>query len=104
MNTYIIQFNDQDALLRIAFGEQLASNDVIVCDVEFRLIELKASGELAGGKLIRVNGPASLPVAMVLSHHLVHLYQNVAVYDPKLGKYVIISNHGGAFSIGDLID
>ncbi len=103
MNTYHIDLQENGTLMIIRFGAQ-ATNDQIVRDAESRLSELKASGALAGGPIIRVNGPASLPVAMVISHHLVHLYQTVAAYDPKLSKYVVIANHGGAYSLGDLID
>jgi CRISPR-associated protein Csx3 len=60
--------------------------------------------ELAGGEVIRVNGPASLPVAMVLAHKLAHLYQAVACFDPKLGKYVVAIAHGDKYAVGDLVE
>ena len=54
--------------------------------------------------MIRVNGPASLPVAMVLCHKLAHRYQAVACFDPKLSKYVVAISHGGKYAVGDLLD
>ena len=92
-----------DGVLKVGFGDP-AQNDVIVRDAKARLDEMAASGELAGGKLVRVNGPASLPVAGVLAHSLAHLYEVVAVYDPKLGKYVVAVSHGTDHAVGDLID
>lgn len=103
MSTYKIDLTNDRSLLKISWGDP-AANDAIVRDADARLIELKESGELSGGALIRVNGPASLPVAMVIAHHLVHLYEAVAVFDPKLGKYVVVSAHGGPHRLGDLID
>ena len=87
-------------LVRVGFGDP-ADNSTIVRDVESRLVELKADG--VGGRLALINGPASLPVAVVLSHHLLHLYSFLGVFDPKLQGYVISSAHGGDYAVGDLI-
>jgi len=89
-------------ILEIGFGEP-ASNDKIIKDAAIRLDELIKSGELSGGKMIKINGPASLPVAMLLGHRLAHLYETVACYDPKLGCYVVVSSHGGDYRLGDLV-
>jgi len=90
-------------VLRVGFGDP-AQNDAICRDAAARLDEMFAAGELKGGDVIRVNGPASLPVAMVLAHKLAHLYQAVACFDPKLSKYVVSIAHGDKFAVGDLID
>jgi CRISPR-associated protein Csx3 len=90
-------------VLRVGFGES-AQNDVIVRDAQARLDEMIAAGELTGGAIIKVNGPASLPVAVVLAHGLSHLYEAVAVFDPKLGKYVVAVSHGSEYRPGDLIE
>lgn len=90
-------------VLRVGFGDK-AQNDQIVRDAEKRCDELIASGELAGGDVIRVNGPASLPVAMVLCHKVAHLYGVVACFDPKLAKYVVAISHNPSYAVGDLID
>jgi CRISPR-associated protein Csx3 len=101
MSTFNI--NIEDDILKIGFGDP-AQNDEIVKTAEARLDEMIASKELVGGEVIKVNGPASLPVAMVLAHKLGHLYQAVACFDPKLGKYVVAIAHGDKFAAGDLID
>lgn len=95
---YNIELQD-DNVLRCGFGEP-AQNDDIVRDVVNILQEMN----LPGGKIIKVNGPASLPVAMVLAHALSHRYETVGCYDPKLGSYVVAISHGPTFEVGQLID
>lgn len=101
MTTYNI--NLTDGVLKVGFGAQ-AQNDQIVKDAQTRCDEMIANGELAGGDVIRVNGPASLPVAMVLCHKVAHLYGAVACFDPKLAKYVVAISHNPSYTVGDLID
>lgn len=101
MTTYNIAI--MDGVLKVAFGAP-AQNDQIVRDAETRLDKLIESGELSGGAVIRVNGPASLPVAMLISHKVAHLYGAIACFDPKLSKYVVAISHDPAYPIGDLID
>lgn len=101
MSTYNIALTE--GTFKIGFGSP-AQNDQIVKDAEARLDEMVAMGELKGGDVIRVNGPASLPVAMVLAHKLAHLYQAVACFDPKLSKYVVAIAHGDKYAVGDLLD
>lgn len=59
---------------------------------------------LEGGQVVRLNGPASLPVAIAIAHEIGHLFGAIAAYDPKLGKYVVAVSHDPAFAVGDLID
>ena len=101
MTTYNIEL--QAGILRIKFGEP-AQNDQIVKDAAARLEEMAQSGELAGGQLLKINGPVSIPVAFVLAHKLAHIYGAIGFYDPKLGKYVICITHNPAYKLGDLID
>ena len=93
----------QAGILRIKFGEP-AQNDQIVKDAAARLEEMAQSGELAGGELLKINGPVSIPVAFVLAHKLAHIYGAIGFYDPKLAKYVICITHNPAYKLGDLID
>lgn len=94
---------DEGNILRVGFGES-AQNDVICQDAARQLEELVSSGALAGGTVIKINGPASLPVAVVIAHAVGHLYGTVAVFDPKLGKYVVAVSHDPQYGVGDLID
>lgn len=101
MATYRIAIEGN--VLKVAFGDP-AQNDQIVRDATARLDEMVKDGTLAGGSVIRVNGPASLPVAMAIAHVIGHLYEVVACFDPKLAKYVVAVSHGTAYRPGDLIE
>jgi len=90
-------------VLRVGFGDP-AQNDAIVRDAVARLAEMVKSGELKGGELIKINGPASLPVAVAIAHAVAHLYEVIAVFDPKIAKYVVSVSHGDTYRPGDLID
>ncbi len=100
---YKVELEDSN-VLRVGFGEP-AQNDKICRDAARQLEELVSSGTLSGGPVIKINGPASLPVAVVIAHAVSHLYEAVAVFDPKLGgKYVVVVSHGTELKVGDLID
>jgi len=101
MNTYNIELNEDT--LNISFGES-SSNDQIVKDAAIRLEEMAKSGELRGGKLLKITGPTSIPVAFVLAHRVCHLYGAIGCYDPKLGKYVICVTHNPEYGLGELIE
>lgn len=88
----------ETTILKVGFGSP-AQNDSIVRDAHGRLEELA----LPGGKLVLINGPASLPVAVVLAHGLLHKYGAVGVFDPKMAAYVIASSHDPVFVLGGLI-
>lgn len=85
-------------ILKLSFGAP-AQNDQIVRDA---VAAVKALS-LQGGKVIKLNGPASLPVAIAIAHEVGHLYGAVAAFDPKLGKYVVAISHDPSLKVGDLI-
>lgn len=100
MATYNISADSRDdgvTVLTVSFGDP-AGNDQIVVDA---VAALKALG-LKGGKTVAINGPASLPVAMAISHGVCHLFGEVACYDPKLAAYVVAVSHGGR-AVGSVI-
>jgi CRISPR-associated protein Csx3 len=83
---------DKVTLLNIGFGEA-ASNEEIVKEVaETAKAVLPEIGE---GKILLINGPASLPIAFVLAHAFGHIAKAVAVKDPKIGGFVTVISHGG---------
>lgn len=92
-----------EEVMRVGFGK-LASNDVIVRDVVESLQDLKAEKILSGGPILKINGAASLPVAVAIAHEVTHLYGAVAVFDPKLQMYCVAVSHFPAYEVGDLID
>jgi CRISPR-associated protein Csx3 len=85
--------------LAIGFGEP-APNDLIVRDALAALADL----HLRGGRGIKFDGKASLPVAMALAHQVAHLYGFVACRDPKLSRFVVAISHDPAVRPGDLIE
>ena len=102
--TYTIT-RDADGVLHINFGVP-STNDQIVRDAVARLDVMTKADELSGGGLLKINGPASLPVAMVLGHKLSHLFAAIACFDPKLSKYVVVISHSPNpdYVVGNLID
>lgn len=101
MTSYKIEI--QGDVLRVGFGEP-AQNDEIVKDAAARLEQMTTSGELKGGAVLKINGPATNPVCFVLAHRVAHLYGAIGVFDPKMGKYVVCISHNPAYKLGDLID
>lgn len=89
-------------VLNLSFGDP-AQNDQIVKDVVARLNEMDKSGELSGGGVILLNGPASLPVAVAIAHAVAHRFAAVAVFDPKLNGYVVSVTHDPAYKLGSII-
>ncbi|HEY4493820.1 MAG TPA: CRISPR-associated protein Csx3 [Candidatus Paceibacterota bacterium] len=99
--TYIVT-KTADDMLTVRFGAE-SQNGPKVVDCKAQLDALAASGELLGGGLMKVNGPASLPVAMTIAHALGHLYEAVACYDPKPNHFVVAIAHGGKYAVGDIL-
>ena len=103
-STYTITCDD-DGVLQVGFGVP-GHNGQIAKDAAARLDDMQKAGDLSGGGLLKVNGPASLPVAMVLGHKVAHLFEAIACFDPKLNKYVVTISHSPNpnYVIGNLID
>lgn len=103
-STYIIT-RDNTGILWVDFGIP-SDNTQIVRDAAARLDVMQKAGELSGGGLLKINGPASLPVAMVLGHKLSHLFEAIACFDPKMNKYVVAISHSPNpdYAVGNVID
>lgn len=104
-NVYIIKAEktrEGEVLLRIGFG-QPASNDEIVKEAAKKLNEIIQKQAL-WGSLVKVNGPASLPVAFTIAHAVAHRFGAIAVFDPKLGRYVVAISHHPKYEVGSLIE
>lgn len=85
--------------LKIGFTAVPAATTVLVSDAVAALRELN----LGGGKLVKFNGPAALPVAMALAHGVGHLFGAVACFDPKVGGYVVCITHDPDYHLGQLL-
>lgn len=89
-----------DGVLKIDFGDQQAHNDTIVPEAVQKAEKLK---DEVMGKVLRINGPASLPVAVAISHIFSHIVPAVACWDPKLSAYVVCVSHDPAYKLGQLV-
>lgn len=87
-------------VLKLQFGVS-APGDVVVRDIVSGLEELEAAGQLDGGGLLGLNGPCSLAGMAVLTHHLVHRFAAIAVFDPKLPAYIVVVSHDPRWAPGD---
>ncbi len=103
MGIYSITAENNKKLV-LKMGRVAAQNDTLVQEVTQQLEQLITDKEITGGELIKINGPSSLPIAYVLAHKLCHLYQAVAVFDPKLSKYVVSITHSANYPLGTLLD
>lgn len=102
------QINLEGDVLKVRFG-QPAMGDQVVRDAAARLDEMITLGELAGGKLLKIYGPASVAVSYVIAHKVSHLYGAIAVFDPKIGRkgyksFIVAVSHTPAYKIGELIE
>ncbi len=82
---------------------QAVSNDRLVKDANFQIDRLVESGELSGGELLKISGPISLPISYVISHRVSHLYKAIAMFDPKMSRYVVTSSSDAVYRLGDTI-
>lgn len=103
MTSYNIEIEND--ILQVRFDrDRHFTGDRIVRDAEQRLEELIDSGALTGGTLLKINGSMSLPVCYTIAHKLGHLYNAIAVFDPRLKSYVVVISTNPKYQLGDRID
>jgi CRISPR-associated protein Csx3 len=105
MTTYKIEMVGDT--LKVGFGNP-AQNDQIVLDAITSIKELVDSGQISGGKLLKIFGKQSLPVAYAICHSVAHLYEAIAVYDPKIGGegydgYIVSISHSSEYPVGETL-
>ena len=96
---FTIEEDADGTLLRTRFGIA-ATGGAVVRDAQAGLAAL----DLKGGGLLRVNGKASLPVAMMIAHAVSHRYGAVAMFDPKIQGYIVAISHDPRWSVGDVLE
>ncbi|MCC5653625.1 CRISPR-associated protein Csx3 [Nostoc sp. XA013] len=106
MTTYHIRLEGD--VLKVGFGKP-ANGDQVIRDAATRLDEMVASGELSGGKLLKIDGPASVAVSYLIAHKISQLYGAIAVFDPKIGRpgyktFITAVSQTPAYKIGELIE
>lgn len=88
-------------MVRVDIGfDEPATNVDCVRDAHYNAETVKNQ---LHGKVVLVNGPASLPVAMCIAHTFGHVCKAIACYDPKLAGYVVAISHDPDFELGQLI-
>ena len=95
-------------LLKVNIIVKTRGNQIAV-DAAARIEELISSDRLKGGKLIKINGKASLLASYIIAHRLQHLYSAIAVYDPKIcdvgiDRYIVTVQHGFDRPIGSVLE
>ena len=100
MSAYSIEIKGDE--LQVAFGDP-ADNDDIVKDALERLKQMNDDGTFDHTHLVKINGPMSIPVAMVLALKLAVWCRVVACHDPKLDRYVVVASGDPALQVGDLV-
>lgn len=93
-----LETSGSEGLLTIAFGTP-SRGDAVVRDATSAL----AAIDFPGGRLLRVSGPASLPVAMAIAHVAAHRYGAVACFDPKLSGFLVAISHDPDFPVGKIL-
>ena len=99
----------QDGILQAWLNRMVeVDGDVIVREVEQKLVDLLETQPIKGGKLLKINGRASVLASFVIANHLGHLYGAIAVNDPKIGtqeydNYVVVISHDGDYPVGTRI-
>ncbi|MBN3873713.1 CRISPR-associated protein Csx3 [Nostoc sp. JL33] len=106
MTTYHISLEGD--VLKVKFGKP-ANGDQVIRDAAIRLDEMVVSGELSGGKLLKIDGPASVAVSYLIAHKISQLYGAIAVFDPKIGRpgyktFITAISQTPAYKIGELIE
>ena len=94
--------NRDGPLLRVSFGAP-AANDAIVRSAHTRLVQMDQAGDLDGGGILGITGPASMPVVVTIAHAVLHRFTAIAVFDPKLDRYVVAASHHPDIRVGHLL-
>lgn len=90
----------QDNILHIDFGQQ-ADNDQIVRDIYRSTQALIEKEGLHGCPLLGINGPTSIVGAYALAEQVADLVDTLAIYDPKMGVYVVVKSSTTSYNVGD---
>lgn len=109
---YSYQIKLEKDVLIVGFNRvKPAQGDVLVLDTFEQLEMMINNGEIpTEKKLLKIDGPQSIPVAYVIAHKLAHLYEAIAVLDPKIGKkgyknYIVTTTHGSKkYKVGQIIE
>jgi len=95
--------------LKVGFNPKVkAEGDQVVKDAAAQLDKLEDLEKLKG-KLLKIEGRASVLASYVIAHKIAHLYGAIAIFDPKIGdkgldKYIVAISHEENYRVGDTFD
>lgn len=102
LTTYFIAL--EEGVLQVDFNQlQPTQGDRLVRDACDRLAELVADKTLTGGELLKINGPCSLIVSYAIAHKVCHLFKAIAVFDPKMDRYVVVKTTTSSYALGQTL-
>ncbi|NJK28759.1 MAG: CRISPR-associated protein Csx3 [Acaryochloris sp. SU_5_25] len=101
MTTFTAQL--QGDILYIGLGAA-ADNPQIVRDAHSTILTLIQNQILTGGALLAIHGESSIIAAYGIAAQLTQRYDTIAVYDPKLSTYIVVTTHTTSYRIGDRLD
>ncbi|AIE73536.1 MULTISPECIES: hypothetical protein [unclassified Synechocystis] len=86
-----------------------ASGDCLVMDAAHGIDAMIQQGVLAGGNLLKIEGPQSVAVAYTLAQRLAPLYGAIAIMDPKACRrgykvYIVAIRRVKEYPLGSLIE
>lgn len=90
------------SILEVGWGRPGLGHEIVrdVCDI---LDELQRQGELDGRGVLGINGPCSVAVSAVLTHHLAGRFDALATYDAAGGSYTVVVSHLPQWRVGDVV-
>ena len=94
-------------ILTVNFAEP-ADNDRIIIEALEKLDRLIETNQMRGGKLLKITGRQSVPVAYAIGHKVAHLYGAIAMFDPKIGGegfdgYFVVISHSPDYQVGQIL-
>jgi len=82
----------EDILLQIKLSRAITPADL--ANIKFPKV---------GGQGLIISGRAPIWLYCYVLHHYLHLFQYVAIYDPKQGGAVVIASHHPSYQVGQII-
>ena len=102
--SFLIGWENDILIAKIKNGTEV-DGDQILRDAKAQLEGLINSGKLPGGnQLLKINGRSTVLAGFLIASQLAHRYSALAVFDPKLEKYVVTVSHSPDYQIGRVLN
>ena len=102
--SFLIYWENDILIAKIKNGKEV-DGDQILRDAKAQLEGLINSGKLPrGNRLLKIDGRSTVLAGFLIADRLAHRYSSLAVFDPKLGKYVVTISHSQDYQIGQVLN